>query len=595
MSLTCPHHGPCPGCPQLGLSEREQAELKASLVRSAVHAYPRLKRADIAATDTTTARFGYRTRAKWRVGRGGHIGLYRAGTHSVEDLPQCGVVRPVLLQAAQALRALMAVDAPPWLRSVEDGGALTALDLREVLATDEPQVLAMLVLDRDVPTRELELFAPRWRSACPAIVSVAAHRRLQSHTVLGGDTQLLVGPAEVPDRILRDAPPFSATHGAFVQAHRGVAATLLQRIRAGMPRGRVLELFAGSGALALALARAGHTVVAVESFGPAMDRLRRAANDAGLEGSIEAIAHDATSVALDLRARGERFDAVVVNPPRTGLRPELRAALASVAPAKIFYVSCEPTTLARDLSDLRVRGYAAPQLWPFDMMPQTAQVETLAVLERIEPAALTILFEDETLIAVDKPPHLPTTPQGEHDGSVLALLRAQLALPRATPVHRLDEGTSGVCLFARTEADVAPLQAALKEATKKYLALVRGVPHQKGKIARPLKDGGRELPATSRYTRLSIAGGHALIEVRPDEGRTHQIRRHLASIERPILGDTRYGHGPSNVHFYERFGLDRPFLHVHRIELTRPSGVVRIDCPLAPDLDQVLNALRASR
>lgn len=599
VTYTCPHHGPCPGCPLLDVGEPAQREHKHASVSSALSRYAPLAPVTIAPLQMRAPTFGYRTRAKWRVGRGGAVGLFAAGTHDVIDVVSCGAVRPVLASVGAAVRRwLRDPEAPPWLRSVEDGGALSAIDVREVIQPDgAARALLMLVLDHDVPLRELELFAPRLTASCPDVVSVAAHRRTARHTVLGGITEALRGPLEVHDRLAPGLPPLLATHGAFVQAHRGVAAAMIENIVAAVtanaPRhGRVLELFAGSGSLALTLAARGLHVTAVESFGPAVDRMRRAADDAGVADRVVGIAADAARVAVEASHRGERFDAVVVNPPRTGLAPDLRAAIVGLGAPLVVYVSCEPRTLARDLSDLGVMGLAPSTVAPFDMMPQTAQVETLAVLTPHPWRGLTVLHEDEALIAVDKPPHVPTTPQGEHALSLLALVRHAMGAPRATPVHRLDRGTSGVCLFARTEADVAPIAAALSSGIKRYLALVRGVPHGKGKIDRPLRDEGRDLHAVTRYTRKQVVLGHALLSVRPEQGRTHQIRRHLASIDRPILGDVRYGHGPSNEHLYQRFGLDRPFLHVQSIELAHRGATLALAAPLAPDLSAVLDAMR---
>ncbi len=597
----CPHHDRCPGCPLLSLPEETQRAQKEATVRDALEPYPLLRQrgdCDVGTLVSIAPRFGYRTRAKWVVGAGGAVGLFRAGTHDVEDLPYCGVVRPGIARAGATLRALLAsAEVPSWLRSVSDGGALSAIDLREVTPSRHAsQILAMLVFDRDVPLRELELFAPKLRAMCPEIMSIAFHRRLTRHTVLGGETTLLLGPLELSDRVLSDAPAYLATHGSFIQAHRGVAQALLTRILGALPAdGRVLELFAGSGALALALAGRGQDVVAVEAFAPAIERLGRASAEASLGDRIQAIAGDATEVARRLSAARERFDAVVVNPPRTGLPPALREAIAALSPRQVFYVSCEPRTLARDLSDLRARGYRSTSRTPFDMMPQTAQVETLVELEPSAPAALEVVHADERVIAVNKPPHLATRASSRgaaEDRSLTRMVREQLGAPEATPLHVPDAGTSGLCLFARRAADVDALTAALRAGAKSYTALVRGVPHNKGKISRPMKDRSRTVPATTRFTRKEIVGGHALIDVRPEQDRPEQVRRHLLAIERPVLGDTELGHGPSNEHFYERYGLDRPFLHLHAVTLQVGEEALELRCPLAPDLAAVLAQLR---
>jgi 23S rRNA-/tRNA-specific pseudouridylate synthase len=162
----------------------------------------------------------------------------------------------------------------------------------------------------------------------------------------------------------------------------------------------------------------------------------------------------------------------------------------------------------------------------------------------------------------------------------------------AAPLHRLDADTSGVCLFARRPELVAAWQRALGDAgaRKRYLVLVRGIGRAKGRVARPLREAGRTLDAATRYRRLEVLHGHALLEVVLETGRTHQIRRHLASIGEPVLGDARHGHPASNRHFFERFFLDRAFLHCASIEV---AGL-RLEAPLAPDLTAVLARLHGT-
>jgi 23S rRNA (uracil1939-C5)-methyltransferase len=96
-----------------------------------------------------------------------------------------------------------------------------------------------------------------------------------------------------------------------------------------------------------------------------------------------------------------------------------------------------------------------------------------------------------------------------------------------------------------------------------------------------------------RYRRLAVAGGHALLEVSSIGGRARAIRRQLAALGEPVLGDERYGHRPSNRHLFERHSLDRPFLHCASIELPHPGTgrLLRVSAPLAPDLAAVLARL----
>jgi 23S rRNA (uracil1939-C5)-methyltransferase len=289
----------------------------------------------------------------------------------------------------------------------------------------------------------------------------------------------------------------------------------------------------------------------------------------------------------------ERPDVVVVNPPRRGLSPATRAGIARLAPELVVYVSCEAVTLGRDLADFARHGLALRALTPFDMMPLTEEVESLAILSRAEPPLPEVLHEDEHLVAVVKSPHEPTTPQGEHAGSLLERVRRLEGAREAVPVHRLDIGTSGVCLFARTPEHVPPLAAALAEGQKEYIALCKGIVRDKGSVRRPLLERGRPYEARTRYTRRDVVGGHSLVVARPDEGRKHQIRRHFASLGHPIVGDERYGDPRTNDYFVMKHFLDRPFLHCARNTLTVHGRELVLEAPLSasPDLEAVLESL----
>ena len=583
----------CPGCPAIGDDMATQAAQKHGRVTSAIARFPELRANVVPPVTTPIAREGYRTRTKWVVDREGRIGLFARGTHDVVDLPQCPILRPALSRVVTALRARVNVHAA-LLPSV-----LRGVDLRETVY-EGTGVLVALTYERGRTPRAAELddLAQALSRDVPELaisVSIAEHDG--SPRVLG---TYEVDPSRARLDRIGEGPAFYAAHGSFVQAHREVAASIHDRIahavhalprdRSGRPL-RALELYAGSGALALRLAGEGAHVTALERFLPAIELARASAERAGLGDQFRAIVGDASEVLRSGEA--DALDVVVVNPPRRGLPPPTREALVRSKARLIAYVACDPQTLARDLAVLARMGYAARSIEAFDMMPQTHEVETLVLLVPAEPSPVRVIHEgtlaDGTRwIAVDKAAHEPTTPHPEH---VLCLLDRVRRLPgyeAATPVHRLDVGTSGVCLFGARPEDIAPVARALGAGDKTYVALVRGLPREKGTIKRALREEGRDLPATTRYRRRSVVSGHGLIEARPQEGRTHQIRRHLASIGHPIVGDARHGHAPTNRHFEETAALDRTFLHCARIELTLDGAARVLESPLAADLALVL-------
>ncbi|HEX7842246.1 MAG TPA: methyltransferase, partial [Kofleriaceae bacterium] len=148
----------------------------------------------------------------------------------------------------------------------------------------------------------------------------------------------------------------------------------LAEARPGM---QAVDLFAGLGGIGLTLAHAGAAVIAVEIDREAVAQLRRAAQRASLP--LTAIAGDVGDIRGQL---GARPDVVVVNPPRKGLSESTRDLLVALAPPTLIYVSCGPESLGRDLAALAAHGWTPDTIEPFDLMPGTAQVETLVRLRR---------------------------------------------------------------------------------------------------------------------------------------------------------------------------------------------------------------------
>jgi 23S rRNA (uracil1939-C5)-methyltransferase len=592
-ALDCPHQGPCPGCPLGPLPYPQGLAVKAARLQRAFERYPELSGLTVgAAVESAPSTDGYRLRAKLVVDASGRLGLFAAGSHDVVDIPSCRVQTPELLAAAAALRALLPLEI-----------ALRGVDLR--LA--DRGVLACLIVEGRPDAAALDRVRRRVLEHVPGLCGLALNvARPGSVQLLGPELEVLAGAPAEPHHLASDAPWHYASHGAFTQVHAGQTARLHERIESSartalgeLAGRRVLELYAGSGALALRLAARGARVTAVEAHAPALERIALAAQAQSLR--VETWAGDAEAFLRERAAAGGSdagaggsdagVDAVLVNPPRRGLGSEVRVALAALSPRLISYVSCEPETLARDLVHFALLGYRARGIQGFDMIPWSDAIESWAELEPGPPPAPRVLFEDALSLALNKLPHEPTTPQGESASSLLERARQTLGEPELTPVHRLDIGTSGVCWFARRPEHVARLAQALQQGEKTYLALARGITHNKGKIDRPLLDAGRPRSALTRYRRRAIVGGHSLLELRPEHGRKHQLRRHLASIGHAILGDARYGQAASNRHFEHRHGLDRPFLHCAALRLTLERGPVEISAPLAGDLAAVLDGL----
>ena len=224
-----------------------------------------------------------------------------------------------------------------------------------------------------------------------------------------------------------------------------------------------------------------------------------------------------------------------------------------------------------------------------------------------EEMDLEVAWQDEHLLVVDKPAGVVVHPAGPHGSGTLA--HGLLALDAAGGdeerpgiVHRLDRGTSGLLVVARSEEAHRRLQELIRrrEVERRYLALVRGRPGSRsGRIEAPI---GRDRTDRSRHSLdtatprdavtwfdvVELLAEHALLDVRLETGRTHKIRVHLEAIELPVAGDPVYGVSGD-------LGLERQFLHAARLSFAHPftGAQVEAESPLPPDLAAALELARS--
>lgn len=536
----CPHVA-CPGCALIDAPIDAQLATKESRARAAIRAYPELADVRVEPVLRSEPVTRYRTRAKWATTADGKLGLYAGDLHAlgdaheVVDIPGCVVAAPAIMDVAAALRPLLPI------------ASLSAVDLREVRTDGGEKVFVTLVLTDRAALDGALAVARNLMGGSQKVAAVFANLRdPSSPQMLGPTTTLLAGKPTLVDRI--GSVKVFATPGSFIQAHRGGADTIEKKLVAfvaglGIHAPRVLELFAGSGAFGLALAASGARVTSVESFPAAAKAIGDAAALANL--TIEVARADADAF---LDRVPEAFDVVVVDPPRRGLPPSLREAIAERGPRAIAYVSCDPDTLARDLAHLARLGYRATSVTPIDMIPLTDHVEAIALLVRGEPTV---------------------EPTQKRHGDVLVF----------------DAGVTG----ARID-DAAAVQArADVEATVR--CFVTGVTRAKGKVL--AWKGGLAF-----YRRLGVHSGHSEIEIQitgHGSVRLGPILDRLAKFGHAPLGDDRRGTAAAARWAFEALGLDRPFVHVLRLRLTHGDAPpTEVESPLAADLASVRKRLVAS-
>lgn len=251
-----------------------------------------------------------------------------------------------------------------------------------------------------------------------------------------------------------------------------------------------------------------------------------------------------------------------------------------------------------------VDGVARSKSYRLEGGERVALPHETAPPERPPPPPPRIAFEDEHVLVVDKPAGLVVHPgHGHADDTLVDALRGRIAggdPERPGVVHRLDRDTSGLLALARSEEAYAGLSRLVRARAldRAYLALVRGRPRSRsGRIEAPIgRDRGdptrvsldTDTPrdAVTHFDVLEQLPEHALLRVRLETGRMHQIRVHLQAIDLPVAGDPTYG--------VREDGLERQFLHATELAFPHPLGRERVETrsELPPDLAAFLDGLR---
>ncbi len=262
-----------------------------------------------------------------------------------------------------------------------------------------------------------------------------------------------------------------------------------------------------------------------------------------------------------------------------------------------------------DAGRVLVDGVARPKRHLLSIAEVLEVRPTPAPLSELVPEVvpMTVRYEDEHLLVVDKPAGVVTHPSAGHSAGTLVhgLLARAIAgggdPTRPGIVHRLDRDTSGLLVVARSERSHRRLQRMLRERLleRTYLALVHGATPPALTIDRPIGrdrrirtrmaiagDEGRV--AITHLRRLEDLARFSLVEVRLETGRTHQIRVHLESVGHPVVGDRVYGRRE------ESLGLERQFLHAARLAFPHPETgePIEVESPLPHDLELALARAR---
>lgn len=353
----CPLFGTCGGCDLQHMEDRLQLSVKVESFREVLARIAHLRDIPLAASLASPQPFGYRFRVQLkRKGKG--LGFFRRGSHEVVPLSECPIAHPLVNRTIAAMSAVSLTERPELS---------TLREVRVQVSDDPEQVLIGL---------RLEAFDPRGTEGL--YQELRGHVPLVGLLLRAGRKQHLLGDGTM--RLPLGGESLRVSEETFFQSHWDLNRRMVDWALSSLDPGsdeRILELYAGAGNITLPLARRSGRVVAIEGSRSAVRDLKYNLKEAALtnvrlmEGPVEWAIQ---------RLQG-RFDAVVMDPPRSGVPPMVLQRLPRSA-RRILYLSCHPATLARDLRILLDRGWRLSLLQPIDLFPQTAHLEVGAVIDR---------------------------------------------------------------------------------------------------------------------------------------------------------------------------------------------------------------------
>lgn len=320
----------------------------------------------------------YRNIILFTVGPRGEIGQRFTDSHDVQDLPSCPLLHPALDHIYQLVRAKI-IDYFGEARGemIQDFTIRGAIGMASNANGPVPTLLTVHARPGSM-IEDPQQFAQELMALSPAMVGVIIER------VGGRYGRVFVGQEFLTDVVL--GRRFRVSADSFFQVNLPQAAELVKRSLAMLEPQRsevVLDGYSGVGLFSTFLAERAARVIAVESQ-PSAVMDARASSTLNNQNNINVLEGTLERVLNQLHYRRERIDLALVDPPRTGCHPKALQALQTMSPRAICYVSCDPSTLARDIATLCSSGrYRLVSAQPVDMFPQTYHIECVALLARV--------------------------------------------------------------------------------------------------------------------------------------------------------------------------------------------------------------------
>ena len=379
----CAVYDDCGGCQLQHMKYEAQLKAKEEIVRESFQRYAGMQELPMRPMIGMDDPWGYRNKAQLQTERSGEkiiTGLYATGSHRLVDISGCAVQHPAVNRVIeQTTTVLKELDIPIYNERTREGAVRTIV-ARVGQASGDVQLTLITATDRLPDAKRL---VARIRETIPVVKTIAHNiNNGKSPLIFGEKTVILWGGERLSETL--GSVRFALSPRAFFQLNPEQTVKLYDAVKeAAQLTGSelVVDAYCGTGTIGMWLAPDAKEVRGIEVIAEAVKDARENAVVSGIE-NVRFFEGRAEQLLPEWVERGIRPDVVVVDPPRTGCERPLLQAMAVAKPKRIVYVSCNPSTLAKDCKELFASGYRLEWVQPVDMFPWTSHVESVILMVR---------------------------------------------------------------------------------------------------------------------------------------------------------------------------------------------------------------------
>ncbi|WNF36756.1 23S rRNA (uracil(1939)-C(5))-methyltransferase RlmD [Bacillaceae bacterium IKA-2] len=380
----CPIYEKCGGCQLQHLDYKRQLIEKKDMVRQAFERHTKLSSDKLPLKDTIGMEnpWNYRNKSQLQVGKyKGEViaGLYGMNSHELVDISECIVQHPATNKVTQTVKAILQDLNISIYNERKRKGVIRTIVTRVGFNTGDVQLI-LITATKDLPQKEVVLEEIKRR--LPEVKSVLQNINGRNTSLIFGDETIHLGGEEVIQEVLGDLT-FELSARAFFQLNPLQTVNLYDEVKkAASLTGaeKLVDAYCGVGTIGLWLAPYVKELRGMDIIPESIEDARRNAEKHGFSHAQFEVGK-AEEILPKWLKEGWRPDVFVVDPPRSGCDHQLLEAMIKIKPKRIVYVSCNPSTLAKDVAQLLQAGFKLESLQPVDMFPHTANVETVALIE----------------------------------------------------------------------------------------------------------------------------------------------------------------------------------------------------------------------